>query len=114
MGRQALPARCTTIDSMRAARATTTLALVAVLVHGVLAIEEKPEDITVCAACHGHLVFPNNGSNTAQHQKCFERVDAMCASDMAGSYSFCPNVPADQEHGMMHVIEVRSAHRALP
>ena len=48
---------------MRAARATTTLALFAALVYGALAIEEKPEDITVCAACHGHLVFPPQMEN---------------------------------------------------
>ena len=64
---------------------------------------------SICGACEGHLVFPNNGSNTHQHKICFDRVDQMCHSDLEDKYSFCGKVTLDgddQEHGMNHVIEV--------
>ena len=64
---------------------------------------------SICGACEGHLVFPNNGSNTHQHKICFDRVDQMCHSDLEDKYSFCSKVTLDgddQEHGMNHVIEV--------
>lgn len=66
----------------------------------------------VCMACHGHIVYPNNGTRTEIYVPCFTAVDAVCNSERADHYAFCnlwmSSGAEPQSASMHHVIQMEN------
>lgn len=69
----------------------------------VMAHARRSAIFTLCLLCFDSRL---SGLTQPLFKPCFDKIDAMCASDVASEYSFCNSIKADDTHGMMHVIEV--------
>ena len=69
----------------------------------------------VCNACHGHIVHPENGSETEIFDKCFKAVEEACQND--DSLSFCDAWSKLDSSGINMVqvvgVELYKARRAI-